>query len=153
MSLPESRYQARKYLERHNALVTRRTYYCRCRTSWGAGNMKTPHHVSVIDGVLEHRTVCTNEAHLLDIKQLFYRERYKEIEESQVLKERKKNAAYWKQMKAASQAKYVRYAKDKLMSYPRAEFEVGVFEALDKAEADAIWDEAALYIPKFTEQE
>lgn len=150
---PESRYKVRKYLERHGDLVSQRTYYCRCRTQWGAGNMKTPHHVSVVNDVLEHRTACTHSGHLKDIKQLFYRERHREIGEKQVYKDRQKNSSYWRQMRAAANKKYQLYAKNNCVDIETARFEVAVCEELDRAERDAIWEEAALYIPRSSREE
>lgn len=81
------------------------------------------------------------------------RERIFQLENSDIMTERKKNATYWKQMRARADKKYRKYAKDNRVDIETARFEMSVLRELDKAERDAIWEEAALYIPSFLSEE
>jgi hypothetical protein len=72
---------------------------------------------------------------------------------SKEMTERRQNVAYWRQMKARHNKDVYAWSKDKLTNFKDAQIEVEVRKFLDRAEADAIWAEAALYIPKSTEEE
>ena len=153
MNNPESRWFVRKHLEKQEKMPTKRTYWCRCYTNWGKGNMKTPHRLDVVDGALEHRTVCVHPGHLTDIKRLYYADRAREVDASKEMKARKANMTYWSNLenKKRSRAKY--YAWKYGVSYQRALFEIEVLDTIEREEADAIWREAELYIPKFSDDE
>ena len=153
ISHPESRYRVRKYLENQDKLQLKKTYWCRCHTNWGKGNMKTPHRMNVVNGVLEHRTVCVHPGHLLDIKRLYYADRAREVDESKTMKERKANLSYWENLNNAKHKRAKHYAWKYGVNHQRALFEIEVLDTIAKEEADAIWREAEPYIPKSNDDE
>ena len=153
ISHPESRYRVRKYLERNDRLEISKTYWCRCHTNWGKGNTKTPHRMNVVDGVLEHRTVCVHPGHLTDIKRLYYADRAREVDKSKEMKARKANISYWENLDRAKHKRAKHYAWKYGVTHQQALFEIEVLDAIAKEEADAIWREAEPYIPKSSDDE
>jgi hypothetical protein len=80
------------------------------------------------------------------------RERKYQLRNSDVMTERKKNANYWRMMMKTKDTRVSLYAKKHGIALDKAKFEVELLDAVEKAEADAIWEDAAFYIPK-TEEE
>jgi hypothetical protein len=153
MSHPESRYRVRKYLVNQDKLDYSKTYWCRCHTNWGRGNMKTPHRMNQIDGVLEHRTVCVHPGHLTDIKRLYFADLAKEVDASKEMKERRANISYWENLDKAKHKRAKHYAWKYGVSHQQALFEIEVLDTIAKEEADAVWREAEPYIPKSNSEE
>jgi hypothetical protein len=153
ISHPESRYRVRKYLINQDKLDLKKTYWCRCKTDWGSSDTKTPHRMNVVDGVLEHRTVCQHPGHLLDIKRLYYADRAREVDASKTMKERKANISFWENLGAKKRSRAKAYSWKYGVSYKRALFEIDVWDSIAREEADAIWREAELYVPKFSDDE
>lgn len=153
MSHPESRYRVRRYLIQQDKLDFWRTYWCRCHTNWGKGNMKTPHRMNKVDGLLEHRTVCVHPGHLTDIKRLYYADLAKEVDKSKEMKERKANLQYWENLDKAKHKRAKYYAWKYGVSHQRALLEIEVLDAIAKEEADAIWREAELFVPTRNSEE
>ena len=141
---PESTYRVRRYLERHKQLTICRKFWCRCRTDFGKGAQKTPHYVSVVDGVLKHRTACNDPGHLKDIKQLFYRARYAEVKQNGVWEDRVQNQEYWSKL-PKKRSRIKTHAHKYGLTHQQAALELELREAVEKAEADAIWQEAEFY--------
>jgi len=81
------------------------------------------------------------------------KERYEQLRNSDVMTERKKNAAYWKQMKAKENKEIYAWSRDKLQNFKDAKVEVQMRQFLDREEANAIWEEAALYLPRKSHEE
>lgn len=81
------------------------------------------------------------------------RERYFQLQNSDIMTERKKNEAYWKQMKAKENKQIYAWSRNKLQNFKDAKLEVQMRQFLDKAEADAIWEEAAVYLPRKSHEE
>ena len=115
--------------------------------------MKTPHRMNVVDGVLEHRTVCTHPGHLTDIKRLYYADRAREVDASKEMKARKANISYWENLDRAKHKRAKHYAWKYGVPHKQALFEIEVLDTIAKEEADAIWREAEPYIPKFSDDE
>ena len=153
ISHPESRYRVRKYLINQDKLQLKKTYWCRCHTNWGKGNHKTPHRMNVVDGVLEHRTVCVHPGHLLDIKRLYYADRAREVDASKEMKERKANMSYWENLENKKRSRAKHYAWKYGVGYKQALFEIEVLDTIAKEEADAIWREAELFVPTKNSEE
>ena len=81
-------------------------------------------------------------------------ERKQQLRRSDKMTERKKNAAYWRQMKAGSGSRARRYAKKYGVSLKDAEWQIQYFDMLEKEEADAIAEQMREYLPrKFHEEE
>jgi hypothetical protein len=154
ISHPESRYRVRKYLQQQDKLDLKKTYWCRCHTNWGKGNTKTPHRMNLKEGVLEHRTVCAHPGHLTDIKRLYFADLAKEVDVSKEMKNRKANISFWENLGAKKRSRAKTYSWKYGVSYKQALFEIDVWDAIAKEEADAIWREAELFVPtKVSEEE
>ena len=153
ISHPESRWYVRRHLENQDKLQLKKTYWCRCHTNWGKGDLKTPHRMNVVDGVLEHRTVCTHPGHLTDIKRLYYADRAREVDASKEMKERKSNIAYWENLDKALHKRAKHYAWKYGVTHQQAIFEIEVLDTIAKEEADAIWREAELFVPTRNSEE
>lgn len=74
-------------------------------------------------------------------------ERKNQLRRSEKMTERKKNAAYWRQMKASSGSRARRYAKKYGVSLEDAKWQIQYFDMLEKDEADAIAEEMRVYLP------
>ena len=150
---PESRYRVRKYLINQDKLQLKKTYWCRCHTNWGKGNHKTPHRMNVVDGLLEHRTVCVHPGHLTDIKRLYYADRAREVDASKEMKERKANMNYWENLDKALHKRVKHYAWKYGVSHQQAKWQLEWLDTIAREEADAIWREADIYVPKSDSEE
>jgi tRNA-dihydrouridine synthase len=148
---PEANYRVRQVLDRLGQLTTCRKFWCRCRTDFGKGNEKTPHYVSVVDGVLKHRTACRHPGHLKDIKQLFYRAQYAEVRNSSIWEDRRMNQEYWAKL-PRKRSRVKTYAHRYGLTHKQAALELEWREAMEKAEADALWEEAEFYHPSPEEE-
>ena len=81
------------------------------------------------------------------------RERRRQLNESDIMTERKKNAAYWKQMKASSGSRARRYANKYGVSLKDAEWQIQYFDMLEKEEAQAIAEQMREYLPRKSHEE
>ena len=69
------------------------------------------------------------------------------------MKERKANISFWQNLGAKKRSRAKTYSWKYGVSYKRALFEIDVWDAIAREEADAIWREAELYIPKSSDEE
>ena len=80
------------------------------------------------------------------------RERRFQLYNSDIMKERKKNVSYWRQMKAASGSRVRRYADKYGISIEKAELQLQYLDMLDAEDARRLRRESAVYIPKSEEE-
>jgi hypothetical protein len=109
--------------------------------------------MNVVNGALEHRTVCVHPGHLTDIKRLYFADRAREVDASKEMKARKANISYWENLDRGKHKRAKHYAWKYGVTHQQALFEIDVLDTIAKEEADAIWREAEPYISKFSDDE
>ncbi len=67
---------------------------------------------------------------------------------SKEMKERKANLQYWENLNNAKHKRAKHYAWKYGVNHQRALFEIEVLDTIAKEEADAVWREAELFVPK-----
>ena len=81
------------------------------------------------------------------------RERNYQLQNSDIMTERKKNAAYWKQMKTAAGSRVRRYANKYGVSIEDAEIQLQYYDMLAAEESAVVADAMTRYLPRKSHEE